>query len=99
MGAMGSLFSGRRKPVKIVMVGLDSAGKSTILQKMAVGLDTEVFTTSTIGFATQEIRHKKLTLNLFDLGGQQRLREMWPHYMKNVRGIIFVIGPLHVSRI
>ena len=81
---MGSIFSKvwtrlvGKKEMRILMVGLDGAGKTTILYKMKLG---EVVTTiPTIGFNVETVEYKNISFTVWDVGGQKRLRLLWHHY-------------------
>ena len=74
---MGVLFSrlfsyfGDRE-ARILVLGLDNAGKTTILYKMQVG--TVVSTIPTIGFNVETVSHKNVKFQVWDLGGQTSIR-------------------------
>jgi len=91
--SISSLFAGLwgyGKEVRILMVGLDAAGKTTILYKMKIG--EVVQTTPTIGFHVETVEYKNLKFNVWDVGGQDKIRRLWQHYYdENVKGIIFVV--------
>lgn len=81
------LFS--KRPMRILMVGLDAAGKTTILYKLKLG---EIVTTiPTIGFNVETVEYKNISFTVWDVGGQNRIRKLWRHYFANTDGIIFVI--------
>eukprot|EP00996_Jenningsia_fusiforme_P004002 NODE_4800_length_759_cov_31.822535_g4451_i0.p1 GENE.NODE_4800_length_759_cov_31.822535_g4451_i0~~NODE_4800_length_759_cov_31.822535_g4451_i0.p1 ORF type:complete len:185 (-),score=33.34 NODE_4800_length_759_cov_31.822535_g4451_i0:95-649(-) len=74
---------------RILVLGLDAAGKTTILYKMKLG---EVVTTvPTIGFNVETVVHKNVRFTMWDVGGQDKLRPLWRHYFQNTQGLIFVI--------
>ncbi|KAL6740872.1 hypothetical protein Aduo_014182 [Ancylostoma duodenale] len=84
---MGSTFSRLRllffgtKPCRILMVGLDNAGKTTILYKLKLG---EVVTTiPTIGFNVETVNYRNLSFTVWDVGGQERIRVLWKYYFNN----------------
>merc|ERR1712190_29858 len=82
---------------RIVMVGLDAAGKTTVLYKLKIG---EVVTTiPTIGFNVENVEYKNLKFTVWDVGGQQSIRQLWKHYYSNTDGIIFVIDANDTKRI
>ena len=56
-----------KKQTKLILIGLDGAGKTSILYKMK--LNENVFTVPTIGFNYESVNYKKLQFNIFDLGG------------------------------
>lgn len=88
---LAKLFSGlsSKKELRILMVGLDAAGKTTILYKLKLG---ELVTTiPTIGFNVESIEYKGITFSVWDVGGQDKIRPLWRHYYQNTEGIIFVV--------
>jgi len=85
------------KPLRILMVGLDNAGKTTILYKLKVG--ETVMTIPTIGFNVESIQYKNLKFTIWDVGGQQSIRQLWKHYYANTDGIIFVIDSNDTNRL
>jgi small GTP-binding protein len=61
----------------LAQIGLDGAGKTTILYKLKLG---EIVTTiPTIGFNVDTITYKSLALTVWDIGGQERIRMLWRH--------------------
>uniref|UniRef100_A0A7S0ZU79 ADP-ribosylation factor n=1 Tax=Noctiluca scintillans TaxID=2966 RepID=A0A7S0ZU79_NOCSC len=86
-----------KKEMKIVMVGLDAAGKTTILYRMK--LDTTVTTIPTIGFNVERVEHGNLELTVWDIGGQEKLRRLWRHYLMGTGAIIFVVDSNDRDRI
>merc|ERR1719436_195830 len=100
---MGLLFSKiwatlfNLNPFKIVIVGLDGAGKTTILYKLHLG---EVLSTQpTIGANFEEIKHNNVTLQAWDLGGQESLRQSWSIYYRDTAAVILVIDSCDHDRI
>ena len=65
------------------MVGLDGAGKTTLLYQLQLG--KPVTTIPTIGFTVETIRHKNIELNVWDVGGQRKLENLWRHYLNMVK--------------
>lgn len=85
------------KPCRIIMLGLDAAGKTTILYRLNIG--ETVTTVPTIGFNVEEVQYKKITFNIWDVGGQQKIRALWSHYFKNTNAIIYVVDSNDNKRI
>ena len=50
-----------------------------------------VTTVPTIGVDLEELKIKNVTVKVWDLSGQQKLRGTWKYYYESVNGIIFVI--------
>ena len=88
LGAFMRRF-GTTTPVKLLMLGLDAAGKTTILYKMK--LNETVNTIPTIGFNVETLHYKNLEFNCWDIGGQHKLRQLWHHYLDNNQGLIYVV--------
>lgn len=86
--AIADLFDSTSE-MKILMVGLDAAGKTTILYKMHLG--ETVTTVPTIGFNVETVRFGKNALTMWDIGGQDKLRALWRHYYANNDAILFVV--------
>ncbi|KAF7255374.1 hypothetical protein P879_06651 [Paragonimus westermani] len=78
-----------KKSMRILMVGLDAAGKTTILYKLKLG---EIVTTiPTIGFNVETVEYKNISFTVWDVGGQDKIRRLWRHYFQNTQGLIFVV--------
>ncbi|CAD7077903.1 unnamed protein product [Hermetia illucens] len=77
------------KQVRILMVGLDAAGKTTILYKLKLG--EVVNTIPTIGFNVETVTYKNVCFTVWDVGGQDKIRPLWRHYFQNTQGLIFVV--------
>uniref|UniRef100_A0A4W3IWI9 ADP-ribosylation factor n=1 Tax=Callorhinchus milii TaxID=7868 RepID=A0A4W3IWI9_CALMI len=70
-------------------MGLDAAGKTTILYKLKLG---EIVTTiPTIGFNVESVEYKNICFTVWDVGGQDKIRPLWRHYFQNTQGLIFVV--------
>ena len=74
---------------KIIIVGMNNAGKTTILYKLA--LNEVVVTEPTIGSNVEEVSHQNLKLQVWDLGGQENLRSAWDAYYKDTHAVIYVV--------
>jgi len=97
-GAFAKLFKRfGKKDMRILMVGLDAAGKTTILYKLKLG---EIVTTiPTIGFNVETVEYKNINFTVWDVGGQDKIRPLWRHYFQNTQGLIFVIDSNDRERI
>eukprot|EP00180_Rhodochaete_pulchella_P004067 Plantae.Rhodophyta-Rhodochaete_pulchella.ctg7495.p1 GENE.Plantae.Rhodophyta-Rhodochaete_pulchella.ctg7495~~Plantae.Rhodophyta-Rhodochaete_pulchella.ctg7495.p1 ORF type:complete len:179 (-),score=39.18 Plantae.Rhodophyta-Rhodochaete_pulchella.ctg7495:267-803(-) len=85
------------KEYRILMVGLDAAGKTTILYKLKLG---EIVTTiPTIGFNVETVEYKNVNFTVWDVGGQDKIRPLWRHYFQNTQGLIFVVDSNDRERI
>merc|ERR1719498_2011741 len=96
---MSKLFSRMfgKQEMRILMVGLDAAGKTTILYKLKLG---EVVTTiPTIGFNVETVEYNNISFTVWDIGGQDKIRKLWRHYYMGTEGLIFVIDSNDRERI
>ncbi|KAI9220993.1 ADP-ribosylation factor family-domain-containing protein [Blastocladiella britannica] len=99
---MGSAFSKMvaklfgSKEMRILMLGLDNAGKTTILYKLK--LDQVVQTIPTVGFNVESVTYKNVKFNVWDVGGQDKIRPLWRHYYAGTQGLIFVVDSSDADR-
>ena len=75
--------------IRVLMVGLDGAGKTTILYQLKMG--ETVKTIPTIGFNVETLDYKGVSFTVWDVGGQDKIRVLWRHYYRNTDGLIFVV--------
>jgi len=92
---MGSVFTrllrsfGAKREMRVLVVGLDAAGKTTILYKLKLG---EIVTTiPTIGFNVETVEYNGVTFVVWDVGGQDKIRALWRHYYQNTEALIYVV--------
>mmetsp|Transcript_32906 Transcript_32906/g.47634 ORF Transcript_32906/g.47634 Transcript_32906/m.47634 type:complete len:189 (-) Transcript_32906:71-637(-) len=78
-----------KQEMRILMIGLDAAGKTTILYKLKLG--GVVVTIPTIGFNVESVEYKNISFTVWDVGGQKKIRKLWHCYYFNTQGIIFVV--------
>jgi len=96
IGSYNKLKSLFEKKANILMLGLDSAGKTTILYKLK--LDTIISTIPTVGFNVENVKFKSLNMTIWDVGGQEKIRPLWRHYYNNIDAIIFIIDSNDIGR-
>jgi ADP-ribosylation factor-like protein 1 len=100
MGGALSIFTRllwSKKEIRILILGLDNAGKTTLLYRLKIG---EVVTTiPTVGFNVESVTYKTLNFNVWDLGGQTSIRPYWRCYYANTAAVVFVIDSTDVDRL
>eukprot|EP00429_Kryptoperidinium_foliaceum_P020733 CAMPEP_0176048436 /NCGR_PEP_ID=MMETSP0120_2-20121206/24061_1 /TAXON_ID=160619 /ORGANISM="Kryptoperidinium foliaceum, Strain CCMP 1326" /LENGTH=181 /DNA_ID=CAMNT_0017381855 /DNA_START=44 /DNA_END=589 /DNA_ORIENTATION=+ len=74
---------------RILMLGLDAAGKTTILYNLK--LSTVVSTIPTVGFNVESVEYKNISFTVWDIGGQDKIRRLWRHYFLGTNAVIFVV--------
>jgi len=71
---------------KILVLGLDNAGKTTILKNLSQ--EEMKNTEPTKGFNVKTLVHDNFNLNVWDLGGQKEIRQYWDYYFEDCDGIV-----------
>jgi len=111
---MGGWLSRRDNPIHLVILGLDSAGKSTVLYQLK--FHQYILTTPTIGFNYEKIRFTSpdtsvstanasvsaaqgVTFDVWDVGGQDKVRPLWRSYSRSTDGIFFVVDSCDIERL
>lgn len=69
---------GIEKTIILLIVGLDNAGKSLILNHISGDPDRNVL--PTMGFRTVSLKHNSYSVKIYDLGGSSQIRALWPKY-------------------
>lgn len=90
-------FSTKKETVKIMVLGLDNAGKTSILKKISGENEGTVFPTN--GFNIKNYEIDDTILHVWDIGGQKVLRNYWPTYVDEAEGIVFVIDSCDEKRL
>ncbi|KAJ3426634.1 adp-ribosylation factor 6 [Anaeramoeba flamelloides] len=86
-----------KKEMRLLMLGLDAAGKTTVLYKLKLG--QSVTTIPTVGFNVETVQYKNVKFNVWDVGGQEKIRPLWRHYFTGTQGLIFVVDSNDRARI
>lgn len=79
------------------MLGLDAAGKTTVLYKLK--LDQPVTAIPTVGFNVETVTYKNVNFGIWDVGGQDKIRPLWRHYYTGTQGLIYVIDASDRERV
>ncbi len=74
----------REKNVTIIILGLDNAGKTTLLHGLKNELP-EADVIPTMGFSSSKLKSGPFTLQYFDVGGANNFRSVWKNYFAEVR--------------
>jgi small GTP-binding protein len=97
MGNVATLFGEQRKEARILLVGLDKAGKTTLMYRLKQ--NTIVPTVSTAGFNMEIIEFRNTQMLMWDVGGCYNCRPYWNCYLQNVSAIVYVIDSADRDRI
>jgi len=83
--------------MRVLFLGLDAGGKTTILYKLKLG---ELVTTiPTIGFNVETVDYKGRKYTMWDLGGQEKVRPLWQHYLQNTNLLVWIVDSTDKERI
>ena len=91
----GDLFSNQE--VRLLILGLDNAGKTTLLYQMQFG-EVKV-TVPTLGFNVESVKYENINFQMWDLGGQSEIRPYWRCYYPKTNAVIFVIDSSDKERL
>eukprot|EP00887_Chlorella_sp_A99_P006105 scaffold22.g6105.t1 len=96
-GATAKTIRSIEGEARILVLGLDNAGKTTILYRLHVG--EVVQTIPTIGFNVETVTYKNIKFQVWDLGGQTSIRPYWRCYYPNTQAIIYVVDSCDADRL
>ena len=82
-------FNKPETEVRILILGLDNAGKTTILKNLCKEDVTHI--TPTQGFNIKSLAYNSFKLNIWDVGGQKSIRPYWRNYFDTTNAMIYVI--------
>ncbi|MHA1496900.1 MAG: ADP-ribosylation factor-like protein [Promethearchaeota archaeon] len=77
------------KEKKVIILGLDSAGKTTLVSFLQKGIFMEH--TPTMGKEMTQMEVQGIRINIMDMGGQKDFRDLWLHEMADAECVIFMI--------
>ncbi|SJK97412.1 probable ADP-ribosylation factor 6 [Armillaria ostoyae] len=111
--ALGKIFG--NKEMRLLMLGLDAAGKTTILYKLKLNQSVTTIPTGALaiiflpgddvpsplnlGFNVETVTYKNVKFNVWDVGGQDKIRPLWRHYYTGTQGLVFVVDSQDRERI
>jgi small GTP-binding protein len=96
MGGKHSSLQKKNLPIRLLLLGLDSAGKTTLLYHM---IRKDEKTEPTLGFNVETATIKGQDYTIWDVSGQDKLRPYWRHYYRGSSGIIFLVDSADQGRI
>ncbi|XP_049277897.1 ADP-ribosylation factor-like protein 3 isoform X1 [Anopheles funestus] len=97
LSLLRKLRSAPEKELRILLLGLDNAGKTTLLKQLASEEVTQV--TPTAGFNIKSVVSEGFKLNVWDIGGQSKIRPYWKNYFENTDVLIYVIDSSDKKRL
>lgn len=79
-----------KQEMELALVGLQNAGKTSFVNVVATGSFNEDMI-PTVGFNMRKVSKGKVSIKLWDLGGQPRFRSMWERYCRGVNAVVYVV--------
>ncbi|XP_043219065.1 ADP-ribosylation factor-like protein 3 isoform X1 [Amphibalanus amphitrite] len=89
LSLLRKLRPAQEREVRLLLLGLDNAGKTTLLKALASEDITQI--TPTQGFNIKSVLSDGFKLNVWDIGGQRKIRPYWRNYFDNTDVLIYVI--------
>merc|ERR1712129_224963 len=86
-----------KEEIKIIMIGLDAAGKTTILYALKLGKVVTII--PTIGFNVETVEFKNISFTAWDVGGRDKSRPLWRHYFQGSKALVLVVDSNDRDRI
>lgn len=89
--------SSEDKELRVLVLGLDNAGKTTLLKQLANEEATNI--SPTTGFNIKSVQTQGFTLNVWDIGGQRSIRPYWKNYYEHTNCLIYVVDSTDSKRL
>ena len=87
----------KEREVRVLILGLDNAGKTTILRKFCGEPIDKI--EPTLGFNIKTLEHRSYKLNVWDVGGQKTIRAYWRNYFEQTDAIVWVVDSADKRRL
>lgn len=87
LSILRKLKSSPEKELRLLLLGLDNAGKTTLLKALASEDVTHI--TPTQGFNIKSVQSDGFKLNVWDIGGQRNIRPYWRNYFDNTDVLVY----------
>lgn len=97
MSALSNHFSTQRQ-TRVLMLGLDSAGKSTLLLRLKDEGGGILQLEPTSNFA-KTLHHGELFITAWDVSAQDKRRALWRHYFQSTDALVFVVDSTDRARL
>jgi ADP-ribosylation factor-like protein 6 len=79
------------RPAKVVVVGLDNAGKSMLVNQLKPARAASYEVTPTVGFALERFDRGGFAFSVWDMAGAGSFRSLWDTFYAEADAIIFVV--------
>ncbi|KAM7346622.1 uncharacterized protein ACRADG_006479 [Cochliomyia hominivorax] len=89
----------KEKEIGVLMLGLDQAGKTSLLYKLKLSDENKLPIVPTIGYNVETIEYEGKKYTIWDVGGRPDVRVLWKYYTENKSAVIFVIDAANCDRL
>ena len=90
-----SILFQKAKETRLLILGLDNAGKTSIIRSLC---SEELLSVSpTVGFQIKSITYRNIICNIWDVGGQATLRPFWRNYYEAVNALVEFFKHIYFS--
>lgn len=99
MGLLSVIHKARRneREIRLLLVGLDNAGKTTVVKRIC---GEDITTVSpTLGFEIRTVEFEGFRLSIWDVGGQRSLRAYWRNYFESTDVLVWVVDSADARRL
>jgi ADP-ribosylation factor 6 len=86
-------------PTKVLVLGLDGAGKTAVVQYLASKGVVNESTPPTTAYNVKDIKYKGVNLGLWDVAGKESLRSLWRHYYEGADAVVWVVDSHDQARL
>jgi small GTP-binding protein len=76
---------------KLLFLGPDNAGKTSILLQLKDNQFNEMTRVPTVGLNIESIVYQKYEFTLWDVGGSRQAARLWKHYFDKIDGVLFCL--------
>lgn len=87
------------KEIRCLLLGLDNAGKSTIVNQLLPQQGKQPHVSPTVGFAIHNIEIGPYNVSIWDVGGQTTLRPFWDNYYDTTDVLVWCIDISSLHRL
>jgi len=81
---------GQTLSAKILFIGLDGSGKTSLLTFLKQG-PNDIVPKPTVGFEVKEVKYKGVDMSIYDVAGGAKVRDLWRHYYADADAIVWVV--------
>lgn len=80
-----------KKPCRVIVIGLDNSGKTTLINHLKSKKPTDYEVTPTVGLSEERFTRGPLSFTVWDMSGAGNYRTLWETYYADADAIIFVV--------